>query len=331
LVEISSENGLNAFGHLAWYNPRSAAQIKSVKVLVDDLGQYLLGRDALERSSIYDAMRRLTMEALHEGIAMLAVGVIDIALWDLAAKFAGVPVSALLGRYRDGVAVYESGRLTKDGLAELAREAETVAAQGFHTVKVTAGARPLKEDVARIETIRRSLGAEKRLMVDCGRRLSPSAAVRFARAIADFDIYWLEDPVPQDDISGLRWVREHGELPIATGERISHFAELQAILAANAVDHIMLNLQRSGGPTAWLSLAAVLQHHNIPLSGHGGHDFQIHFLASQPHGNYSEYHSWWNGLYIDPPLPRDGMLKIRPEPGYGLTLDRQRIARCRVD
>lgn len=331
LVEITSENGLAGFGHVAWYNPRGAAQIKSIKVLVDDLAQTLLGQDGLKRSAIYNSMHRLTLEALHEGIATLAIGIIDIALLDLAAKYAGLPVSVFLGGFSDSVPIYESGRLLKEGLVELAREAEKLTAEGFHTVKMAAGGRPLRDEVARIETVRRSMGEKARLMVDCGRRLRPSEAVRFARAIADYDIYWLEDPVPQLDIAGLRWVRESGRIPVAAGERISGFAELQALLSANAVDHLMLNFQRVGGPSAWLSLAPVLELYNIPLSSHGGHEFQVHLLASRPHGHYAEYHSWWNALYDDPPLPCGGMFKLSPEPGYGLTLNRRNIARYRMN
>lgn len=332
LAEISTKDGLHAFGHLTWYNPRSAVQIRSVKALIDDFAEAVKGQDGIKRTAIYQSLRRLTLEALHDGIATMAVGVVDIALWDLAAKRAEVSLATLLGGFREEIAVYESSRLSnKDSLTQLVADAEKLVSEGFDTVKVSAGGRSLKEEVARIETIRRALGPEIKLMVDCGRRLTSGEAIRFASAIAEHDIFWLEDPVAQSDIAGLRRVRDHGGIPIATGERISGFGELESILSANAVDYIMFNLQRIGGPTAWLSLAPFPQFRAIPLSAHGSHEFQMHLLASQPNGHYAEYHPWWNALYTNPPKPSGGKLKIRPDAGYGLDLDRKAIARYRAD
>ena len=93
----------------------------------------------------------------------------------------------------------------------------------------------------------------------------------------------------------------------------------------------MLDLQRIGGPTAWLLLAPVLELQKIPLSGHGSHEFQMHLLSALPSGHYAEYHSWWNSLYINPPQPVNGMLQIQPKPGFGLELDRKAIARHRIN
>ncbi len=330
LVEILTEEGLTGFGHLTWYNARSGAQIASVRALVEDLGQWLVGQDGSRRAALYQGMRRLTLESLHAGITTIAIGTIDIALWDLSAKHLGVPVSLLLGGLRDEIDAYESGRLTKSALTDLEREAESIRAQGFHAAKMSAGARPLREDVKRVAAVRRALGDEARLMVDCGRRLSPSAAVEFARAVRDYNIFWLEDPVAQTDIAGHRWVREHGGIPVATGERISSFAELDAILSAQAADHVMLNLHRVGGPSAWLPLAQHTAFHHTPLSTHGAHEFQRHLLAAQPNACHVEYHNWWNRLYADPPMPVNGVLKIGPEPGFGAAPDRKAIQRYRL-
>ncbi|MSQ72236.1 MAG: mandelate racemase/muconate lactonizing enzyme family protein [Betaproteobacteria bacterium] len=330
LVEVGTKGGVEGLGHLAWYNPRSARQIQSVRTLVDDLGEALAGHDGLKRAAIYQLMRGLTSESLHEGIVMMAIGAIDMALWDIAAKHAGMPLAVMLGGCRDGIPVYESSRLAKDRLADLESSADRVRADGYGAAKVLAGSRAFDEEVERIRVVRAALGPGVRLMVDCARRLTPAAAIRFARAISGFDIHWLEDPVSQADIAGLRRVRDLGGVPLATGERISGFAELEAILSAEAVDHIMLDLQRIGGPSAWLSLAPALQCRNIPLSAHGAHEFQLHLLASTPNGHYLEYHPWWNALYVDPPQPSGGLLGVGPKSGFGLELDKAAVARYRA-
>ena len=173
LVEVRTRDGLEGLGHLAWYNPRSVAQIKSVKVLVEDLGQALAGQDALRRGALYERMKSLTSEALFEGIATMAIGVIDIALWDIAGKHAGMPLALLLGGLRDAVPVYESSRLSRDRLADLASAAERVRAEGYRAAKVLAagGGRMFADEVERIRTVRAALGPDIRLMVDCARRL----------------------------------------------------------------------------------------------------------------------------------------------------------------
>jgi mandelate racemase len=330
LVEVSTRAGLRGFSNLTWYNPRALRQIQAVKVLVDDLGELLAGRDALERAALYQQLRVATTEVLHEGIGTMAVGLLDIALWDVAAKHAGVPLAVFLGGKPGPVLAYASHKLGRADVGELIEEAGQLRAAGFAAAKASVGGRPVRADVERIRAIRETLGPDVRLLVDCGRKPTAAEALRLAQAIAEYDIYWMEDPVAQADIPGLRWVRERAGIAIATGERITGMAELNGILAADAADHLTLDIQRMGGISGWLPAADALRTRTIPLSSHGGHELQVQLLAAQPHGHYLEYHPWWDVLYVEPLRPRDGALHVPEGPGLGLELDRAAIERYRV-
>jgi L-alanine-DL-glutamate epimerase-like enolase superfamily enzyme len=162
--------------------------------------------------------------ALHYGgrgaPAVLALSAVDIALWDLKARRAGMPLWRLLGGNDPAVPCYAGGidlELTAD---ELIRQTDSNLAKGFRAIKMKVGRPRLAEDVAKLAAMRRHLGDGFPLMVDANMKWSADEAIRAARAFLPCDPLWLEEPLVPDDVAGhVRVVREGG-LPIATGENL---------------------------------------------------------------------------------------------------------------
>ena len=132
----------------------------------------------------------------------------------------------------------------------------------------------------------------------------------------------------EGDFTALARVRDVQALPIAAGERISRVTGVAALLPV--VDHVILDAHHLGGITPWLKAAAAVESANLPLSAHSHPLVHMHLLAGKRMGAWIEYMPWWNVLFVDPPIPRGGMLAMPEAPGLGLTLDERAVAKYGV-
>lgn len=328
LVEVRTADGCHGIGYASLESVHMAGAVREV---VRGLREHLLGQDALARALLHDRMWNLTVDLLHDGVSHLAMAAIDMALWDICGKQAGLPVWQLLGGYRDRVPAYASWTLWRhqsDG--RLADEAAALVAQGYRAMKLRlGGGRPLAEDIRRAELVRRTVGPDVQIMVDALWGLTPMEGVRMARALAELDYFWLEEPVREGDFAGLRQVKAENALPIAAGERISRLAMIEQLVPA--VDHAILDVSHLGGLTPSLKAAAVLDIHNLPVSTHAYSLISTHLLAGIRTGAWLEYMGWWSPLFEDAPEPVDGWIPMSRKPGLGLTIDEDLVRRHLVD
>jgi mandelate racemase len=325
-LQLQSHDGPIGIGLFSLYNDRAIRQLAAMQLLVNDLCELIRGRVLDDLTAVHDALRAAIAELLHEGMAVAAAAVVDMALWDMAARAAGKPLSRFIGARRSEVPVYASHALQRDEPEALAEDAAELRDSGFRAAKLSVGSRPLPREVRRISAVRQALGPEYTILIDCGRRFTAAEAIHLADAIRDLDVYWMEDPVAQADLAGLRRVRDKCSIPIATGERLSTMGELRRLLELQCLDHLTLDLQRIGGVTSWLAAAGLASAELIPLSGHGSHEYQAHLVATQPRAGFLEYHPYCERLYVEPPLIRDGAVQLLERPGFGLEFDRAALA-----
>jgi L-alanine-DL-glutamate epimerase-like enolase superfamily enzyme len=327
LVRVRTKDGCDGFGYVI---AESAKQMGAVAAIVQDLAARLVGSDALRRGFIFDRMWRLTTELLHEGAANLAMSAIDTALWDIAGKQANMPLAQLLGGFHEEVACYASHGLWRHAdLAEIEADAERLVGEGFAAVKLRLVGRSVAEDVERVRVLRRALGPDVAIFTDGLWGMRATQAVQLSRALMPYDVAWIEDPVAEDDLPGLARVRAAEGTPIAAGERLSRLTHLDAMLAAEAVDHVILDLHHLAGVTPWLRAAAIAGLRGLPISAHVAHEVQLPLLASCPTAGWLEYFPFWDVMYRNPPRPVGGKLKLQAGPGLGLELDESAIARLR--
>jgi L-alanine-DL-glutamate epimerase-like enolase superfamily enzyme len=160
-------------------------------------------------------------------------------------------------------------------------------------------------------------------MVDANMRWSADEAVRASRALAAYDLVWLEEPTVPEDVAGhVRAVKE-GLLPVASGENLHSLWEFQRLIEAGGVSFPEPDAATCGGVTVWLKVAHLAQAHNLPVTSHGVHDIHVHLLAAVPNASYLEFHGFGLERFMasEPLRLRDGRAIAPDRPGHGVALD----------
>ena len=202
------------------------------------------------------------------GIAPLSMAAIDIGLWDLQAKSAGLSLADLIGRQRDRVPVYASGVNRHLTLAELTEQVTRWTAAGHSRFKIKIGLPSLEEDLERVAAVRKVIGPDRLLMVDANQLWDLPTARRAAQKLSAFDIFWLEEPLPAEDYQGYARLRAAIGIPLAAGESLYTEAQFRDLLLAGAVDFVQPNVCRVGGITPFLRIARLARLFDVPVMPH---------------------------------------------------------------
>jgi L-alanine-DL-glutamate epimerase-like enolase superfamily enzyme len=202
------------------------------------------------------------------GVTTLAMAAIDIGLWDLRGRAAGLGLADLLGRQRDRAPVYASGVNRHLTLDELSEQVSRWVAAGHTRFKIKVGQPGLDEDIERVAAVRRIIGPGRLLMLDANQLWDLPAARRAARALSPFDIFWLEEPLPAEDIPAYAALRAAIDIPVAAGESLYTEAQFRDVLLAGAADYLQPNVCRVGGITPFLRIARLARLFGIPVMPH---------------------------------------------------------------
>ena len=265
----------------------------------------------------------------NKGIAFCALSAVDTGLWDLKAKALGLPLYKLLGAYTDSVPIYGSGGWTNLDEGELLAEMNAYVDQGIPRVKMKVGkdfGRSEREDVERVEAVRRSLGDDVALYVDANYGYYPKQAIYMAREFEQQQVGWLEEPVLTDDVPGMAEVRHATTIPIAAGELDSGKYKFRDLIAGGAVDIAQPDVARVGGVTEWMKVAHLAHSFNLMVAPHAYQSVHLHLACATPNLKVVEYlgqvHECETAWYTEIPAHRDGMWSPFPDkPGLGLELD----------
>lgn len=299
------------------------------------LAEALRGADALDPLAAHRAMRRALRSVGAPGAGGMALSALDAALWDLHGKLLGQPLALLLGRAHAVIPVYGSGGFCSYTERELQEQLGGWAAQGLPAVKMKVG-RDARADPHRVRAAREAIGGAG-LFVDANGAYSRKQALALADVFAGEGVTWLEEPVPSDDLAGLRLVRDRAPpgMDVAAGGYGHSPAYFRRMLEAGAVDVLQADMTRCGGVTGFLAAAAVAAAFAIPLSSHCApalHAAPICAAETALHAEWFHDHVRIERMLIDgAPEPRDGVLAPqRDRPGLGLELKRADAERYRV-
>ena len=305
---------------------------RAIRSLIgDDLGPRLIGRDA----DLIEAIWRDLWWAAHYvgrgGLAAHAISALDIALWDLKAKRAGLPLWRLLGGADSRVSAYAGGIDLQFSLDDLLKQTEDNLARGFRAIKMKVGRDNTAEDIERVAAMRKYLGDGFPLMVDANMRWGVDQAIRAARALREFDLVWLEEPTIPDDFAGHRRILAEGGVPLAAGENLHSLHEFDHLINAGGVTYPEPDVSNCGGITVWMKVAALAEARNLQVTSHGVHDLHVHLLAAIPNASYLEAHGFGLERYIAHPMEIVEGIATAPErPGHGVELDWQALEAIRV-
>jgi L-alanine-DL-glutamate epimerase-like enolase superfamily enzyme len=328
LVEASA-GGVRGLGY-------SYADVATARLIQQALVDVVLRRDAFAVPAAWQAMLRRVRNLGRPGVCSMAVAAVDNALWDLKARLLDLPLVTLLGAAHRGVPVYGSGGFTSYTLGQLQEQLGAWVADGIPRVKMKIGTHP-DEDGDRVRTAREAIGDEAELFVDANGAYGRKQALAFAELFDDMGVTWFEEPVPADDLEGLRLVRDRAPtgMEVAAGEYGYDLGYFRRMLEAGAVDVLQADATRCAGITGFLQAAALCQARSLQLSAHCAPALHVHpccAVVPLRHLEYFHDHVRIERLLFDGPLtPVRG--ELYPEltrPGMGLELKRSDAEPYRV-
>ncbi|GAA1826889.1 L-talarate/galactarate dehydratase [Actinomadura chokoriensis] len=319
-AEIGTEDGHEGIGF--GYSKRAGGPGQFAHAA--EIAPALIGEDPSDIGRIWTKLAWAGASAGRGGLAAQAIAAIDIALWDLKAKRAGLPLAKLLGAHRDSVRCYDtSGGFLHAPLEEVLDNAEAAAAAGIGGVKIKVGHPDHAEDMRRVTAVRERLGDAFPLMVDANQQWDRPAAQRMGRALEAFDLTWIEEPLDAYDAEGHAALAAALDTPIATGEMLTSVAEHCALIDRRAADIIQPDAPRIGGITNFLRVAALADHHHLQMAPHFAMEIHLHLAAAYPGEPWVEHFDWLGPLFNERPAIEDGRMHVPARPGLGITLTEQ--------
>ena len=330
LVRIMTDEGIE--GH-AFLGSALSPLGSDAELVVKRYKPMLLGEDPLARERIWQQMSAFAM-----GSVMRVIGAIDVALWDLAGKAAGIPIHRLMGSYRHSVPAYASS-VVFEKPEEYAEEAVRYKEAGWTAYKIHPPALP-DLDIRICELVRKAVGDDYRLMLDSTWSYDYPAALRVGRAVEELGYYWYEDPLPYDDLNGYVKLKQVLRIPIMATEMPSTGPTAYAPwVLQGATDYLRGDVAIKGGLTSCLKTAHLAEafHMNYEVH-HGGNSLNnvanLHLIMAIRNCEYFEVllpdEVQKHGLIDDIEVDANGMVHAPERPGLGMPIDFDRIYRNQV-
>ena len=350
IVEVETDAGVTGIGQIHGRPMETIAAI-----LNGGFKELLMGEDPLLHERIWQRLFSMTHSREwarfsrasgqpHFGGGnrpqmLAALAGIDLALWDIKGKAAGLPLWRMLGGQDSRVPCYASGGYYEED-APVERQMEAMVEEmtgyarlGYPAVKMKVGGMSIAEDYRRIEAVRRAL-PDVDIMLDANMGYDVNSAVRAARTFEPLGIRWFEEPVHWYDwVFGVKEVARSTTIPIAAGESQMHLWDSRDLILHGGIRIMQFDSTRAGGLTELLRIAAYAAAHGVLLAPH--HDPQIHghVLAALSNGHIQEVFPnpvrdpLWEQLFIDLPRIENGVMEMNEKPGFGFELNREAMKR----
>jgi L-alanine-DL-glutamate epimerase-like enolase superfamily enzyme len=332
LMHITSDDGLEGVG---WtYSHGSSG--RGMKTAIDTLfAERLIGEDPSNIERLWNSLWASVFPNITmAGLSTVALSPVDIALWDLAGKAAGKPLFRLLGGHRESIPAYGSGLDLAYSIEALSEEVEGFLSRGFWGVKIKVGRERLQEDLERLQAVRKAIGPHTPLMVDANQRWTVGEAITRIRAMEQFDLLWVEEPILADDHYGYQRLSQTVNTPLAAGEgqlQLEHFLDL---FQRGCIQFVQADVCRVGGITPWLKIARLAEAYHLPMVPHLVEELSVHLTCGVPNGFLVEHLPTLNlnntGLIVNPLMPENGTVTPREEPGHGVQFDMSALAPLQV-
>lgn len=330
LVKVCTEDGLTGWGEGFGYNVLPA----TVAVIRDTLAPLAVGRDAADISALMGWLKHTLHLFGRGGPTQYALGGLDIALWDLAGKRAGVPLGQLLGGLsRREIPAYSSLMRMPDPRA-VAVACERVRERGYTQVKLH------EHTVEAVAAARAALGDDFELMLDVNCAWTPNEALAMAQRLVPHRLKWLEEPIyPPEDFDALARLRERAPVPLAAGENLPNAWAFKSAIASGALDFLQPSVTKVGGVSEFRTILELAGMHGRAVAPHSPY-FGPGLLATLQLAGHSALIGGIEsfGVKLETPLFGDvglpdarGLIRVPDGPGLGADPDPEIIARCRIE
>jgi galactonate dehydratase len=334
VARVRTDTGISGIGQATfWGQPAATA------VVVEEFGAYLTGKDPLAIDYHWQYMYRSS--SFRGASIYAALSAIDVALWDIAGKHYGAPVYALLGgkhrvKIRMCALCMDGG---KDGMVEQITRAVD---EGHTAVKIDpfpadypnwSHARLVREVVERVGAARDAAGEDVDLVVEAHRKLGPGEAIALAGKLEQFDILFIEDPIPPDSVDSMAEVAAQISIPIATGERLHTIYEFKEVLNRGAAQDLKLDAGLQGGLTQCKKIAGMAEAYHATVSPHNAWGplltaIHVQLAAAIPNFLVLEYRLDPRDKIAKNPLKvENGYIQVPDGPGIGVEFDEEAALR----
>lgn len=322
-AEIESERGHHGIGFS--YSKRAGGY--GLYAHAREIAPNLIGEDPNDIARIWDKLVWAGASVGRSGLATQAIAAFDVALWDMKAKRAGLPLAKLLGARRDSVRCYNtSGGFLSTPVAQLVENCEASIAAGIGGLKIKVGQPDPMADLARLDAVRKVVGDRVPLMVDANQQWDRPTAERVGRALEEFNLVWIEEPLDAYDVEGHARLAAQLVTPIASGEMLTSVAEHLNLIQHDAVDFIQPDAPRVGGITQFLKIATIAEQKYLKMAPHFAMEIHLHLAAAYAHDTWVEHFDWLDPLFNEHLEIKDGRMLVSDRPGLGFTLSDQAVA-----
>lgn len=323
LIDVVTDQGVTGNSYIFAY---TRLTLKPLVLLIEEIGRDLTGK-AIAPFDLMKAMDAKFRLLGWQGLVGMAVSGLDMAFWDALGQAAGQPLVTLLGGSPRPIRAYDSyGAVDPKADAKALKRSLD---QGFGGIKIKGGDGDAANDERVVKAVRELIGPDIALMIDFNQSLDPAEATRRIERLAPYDLHWIEEPVPQENLLGHAQVREMSPTPIQAGENWWFPQGFAEAIAAGASDFIMPDLMKCGGVTGWLRIAGQAEAASIPMSSHLFAEASCHMLAVTPTAHWLEVLDLARAVLVTPIEIVDGAVTARG-PGLGLDWDEAAVKKYLV-
>jgi L-alanine-DL-glutamate epimerase-like enolase superfamily enzyme len=326
-VRIKTDDGLEGVGYSYTIGTGGTAVLAMLR---DYLVPKLIGMDSRNVEKVWNEIYYSTRATETGAISSLAMATIDTAIWDLKCKRANQSLTVMAGGFRDRVPLYDTeGGWLHLTTEELVAGAKASQAKGWPGVKLKVGKPNVHQDVERLEEVRAAVGESMHIMVDANTSLTVPEAKRRAAAFEPIDLFWFEEPLPADDVSGHAALAKSTSIPVAVGETMYSVMQFQQYLHQEAAGIVQTDVARIGGITPWLKVAHMAEAFNIKVCPHFLMEIHVSLTAAIPNGLYVEHIPQLRGITHTQMKIENGHAIAPTTPGLGIDWNFDAIDRLR--
>lgn len=327
LVKVRSSDGEEGLGYC--YAVNGAGRLLQIAV-TDLLAPLLVGQDSTRVQGLWREMYQEALLLGRAGGVIRSLSAIDIALWDLNARTAKLPLYRYIGAVaKDRVPAYASGGYYLPGKTpeKLAEEMEGHVREGFKAVKMKVGRESVAEERKRIAAVREAIGDDVRLMLDANNAWKDlPTALEYMRCFEPFNPFWIEEPFSPDDIDNHARLARATPVTVATGEIEAGRWRFKDLIVQGATTLLQTDATVCGGITEFNRIAATADSHGLTVAPHAWHDVHVHLVGAHPNATYAEWmpddHIVNFRRLIDRQLQAEnGELLLPQEPGLAFRFD----------
>jgi len=327
IVEVHTDVGIIGLGE----GVGNASYVKAL--LQGPIGEMALGLDPLDIENIREQLIDNQVYFERMGSAICAASAIEMACWDIKGKHEGVPVYELLGGLKKPeLEAYASDVYWEEDPENMLERVYAIKDMGLKTIKAHIGYKGPKEDLIRVEALRKALGTTHNLMIDLNCGYTYDQALETIELWKPYNLTWLEEPVNPNLYQEMGKLREISYIPIAAGENEFLVHGFKTLFENKAVDIAMPDIGRAGGILETQKICELAQTYGVAASPHNYSSgvllaATMHLMAATPHCNFLEYDASTNAVYheffIEPLEFVDGKVKVQNLPGLGVELKKE--------